>query len=151
MKATNGVYLNDHFTGTTGKAVVINADSDASGTGTFTMKTDKTLTSSNSDVVITAYDVDVAGSVAAGSGAISVHGAEPVQTIGLGGTAANMHITAAREASAARGAVVASRTGAAVESEKRGLSALRAQKEAARLQFELSKSLPKIPRFPPKI
>jgi hypothetical protein len=51
------------------------------------------VTSTKSDVTITAFDIDIAGTLTAGTMGVSIHAAESSQTIGVGATAKNMHIT----------------------------------------------------------
>jgi hypothetical protein len=63
LNAQTGVYITDNMTtATSNKALVINADSDSNGSsGTLTVATGKGITSNKSDVTITAWDVDLAG------------------------------------------------------------------------------------------
>jgi hypothetical protein len=76
-----------------GKALVMNADSDSTGTsGTLSVASGKTITSNKSDVTITAFDIDMDGALTAGINSITIHGAEPSQTYGLGDTSGQMHI-----------------------------------------------------------
>ena len=93
--ANNGVYMSENMnTQTSNKALVMNADSDSSGSsGTLTVASSKTVTSNNSDVTITAWDIDLQGSLTAGTASIKLHGAESSQTIGIGGTVKNMQLS----------------------------------------------------------
>ena len=91
IKAGSGVLLEDNLLAETkGKGLVINADFDSAGDGTFTVLTSKVITSNDSSMVITAWDIDLGGSLVAGLAAtnstISVHGSKIDQTLGLGGT-----------------------------------------------------------------
>ena len=96
LAAKTGVYITDHMTAAaSNKALVINADSDSAGsTGALTVASTKTVTSNNSDVTITAFDVEMIGSLTAGTLTLSIHGAEAAQTIGLGASPFNMEISA---------------------------------------------------------
>ena len=85
--------LDDTTSASAGTPVVINADYDSAGDGTLTVQTGMTVTTNNSDLTITAWDIDLDGSLTAGTKTIFIHGAKDVQTVGLGATAnANMHI-----------------------------------------------------------
>jgi hypothetical protein len=57
--------------------------------------TGKTVTSNKSDVTITAWDMDMDGSITTGTKSYSIHGAKTTQTLGLGLTAKDMHISVA--------------------------------------------------------
>jgi len=70
-------------------------DFESEGDGTLTVLAGKTVTSNKSDVTITAWDVDLDGSLTGGEKSIVVHGSKIAQTTGLGATALNMHIDAA--------------------------------------------------------
>jgi hypothetical protein len=84
LLAEEGISILDDMTGGTG-ALVINADNDSSGTdGTLTVQTAMTITSNNQAVTITAWDVDLDGSLTAGSAAIATYSSVSSQTIGLG-------------------------------------------------------------------
>ena len=71
---------------------MINSDFDGDGDGTLTVQTGKTITTSNGIVTITAWDMDMDGSVTAGTDQLVVHGAVATQTFGLGDAGANMHV-----------------------------------------------------------
>jgi hypothetical protein len=93
LAAGAGVVLHEDMTTTTAdSALVIDADDDGSGDGTLTLVSTKVITSNKSDVTITAWDIDLAGSLTAGTEAISIHGSAASQTIGLG-SAFNMHLS----------------------------------------------------------
>jgi hypothetical protein len=55
------------------KALVIDADYESEGDGTLTVWTGKTVTSNKSDVTITAWDLDLDGSLTAGTKTVSIH------------------------------------------------------------------------------
>jgi hypothetical protein len=90
LLANNGISIQDTFTGsaTASKPLVMNADSDSNAanaqSGVLTVQTGKTMTSTNNAVTITAYDIDLDGSLAAGTAAVVIHGAVAGQTIGVG-------------------------------------------------------------------
>ena len=54
-------------------SLVMDADSDNSGDGTFSVAATKEIESSNADITITAFDIDLDGSLDAGTGKVSVH------------------------------------------------------------------------------
>lgn len=99
LLAGNGIMIQDSLTGggTSGTAsVVINSDSDSNAadprSGVLTLQTGKTLTATNNAVAITAYDIDLDGSVAAG--AVVVHMSKESASIGLGAnTSTDMDIS----------------------------------------------------------
>ena len=105
LAAKTGVYITDNMKGeATNKALVINADADSHysstpvpspniSTGTLTVASTKTVTSNDSDVTITAWDVDMSGSLTAGTKSISIHGSYASQTIGVGATSKDMQIS----------------------------------------------------------
>jgi hypothetical protein len=98
LKAKEGIQMLCSLTNAAAaKALIIDADMDADHTGTLTVATGRTITSTKSDIQITAYDLDLAGTAAIDAGTLSmtIHGGYPSQTIGLGAapSAGNMHIT----------------------------------------------------------
>merc|ERR1712166_756023 len=54
-------------------SLVMDADSDNSGDGTFSVAATKEIESSNADITITAFDIDLDGSLDAGTGKVTVH------------------------------------------------------------------------------
>jgi hypothetical protein len=96
LSAKTGIYIHDSVTGmANNKAVVMNSDADSSGSnGTLTVATGQAVTSNKSDVTITAWDLDLAGTaaLAAGTKSLTIHGAEVDQTYGLGATPKDMQI-----------------------------------------------------------
>jgi len=108
LKAGTGIVILDDMTSISsgGGAVVINADYDSHGDGTLTISTNKNVNTNNSDLTITAWDtsflldtnivsynIHTGNFVKTGSGYISIHGSKVAQTIGLGATSGQMHIT----------------------------------------------------------
>jgi hypothetical protein len=94
LAAGTGIVIHDTMTGAANaKPLVVNSDLDANGSGTLTVSTGKTIDSNNSDITITAWDIDFSGGLKSGTATLCVHGAQSGQTIGLGASAKNMHIT----------------------------------------------------------
>lgn len=96
LKAATGVQLNDHLTGA-GQSLYIDADSDGAGVGdvALTLAASKTITSGNGAIIITAGDIDLQGSIAAGSGQLTLMTKRSGTTIGLGATAKDCTVTGA--------------------------------------------------------
>ena len=87
------VILDDMTSAAANKPLVFDVDFESEGDGTLTVQTAKTITSNKSDVTITAWDIDLDGSLTAGTLAISIHGAKVSQTIGIGASLSqNMEI-----------------------------------------------------------
>ena len=66
------------------KPLVMNADNDSNGSGTLTVASNKLIDSNDSDVTITAWDLDLAGSLTSGNRPVSIHGAQATQSVGVG-------------------------------------------------------------------
>jgi hypothetical protein len=82
--AGSGLVLLDSMTTTNAaKPLVIDADFESEGDGTLTVWTGKTVTTNNSDMTITAWDMDMGGSMTVGSKTFSIHGSKVGQTIGI--------------------------------------------------------------------
>ena len=64
----------------------------STGDGSLTLVTGKLANSNNGDILVTAWDVDLDGSVSTGTATLNLHGAKVRQTIALGATAKDMHI-----------------------------------------------------------
>ena len=73
--------------------LTIYSDNESHGDGTLTVFNSKTVTTFNGDMTVTAWDIDMAGSVDAGIAAITIHGSTTDQTFGMGQTAKDMHLT----------------------------------------------------------
>ena len=69
----------------------INADSEASGVGTFTIVATKTLSTTNGVLSLTAADVQLQGALNSGTAVINLHTTNQ-RTIGLGTTSQDMDI-----------------------------------------------------------
>ena len=88
------VVLNDmQSTATGASAMVINADQESTGDGTLTLSAGKTIMSNDSSIVITAWDMDIAGSITAATKPMTIHGAQVDQTIGLGATPKHLSVS----------------------------------------------------------
>lgn len=83
---TGVVILNDLTATTSSSELVINADYESAGDGTLTLVSTKTISSNDSTIVLTAWDIDMSGSITAGAMAMTIHGAKTDQTIALGST-----------------------------------------------------------------
>lgn len=64
--------------------LTIDADYESEGDGVLTVESGVVLHTNDRPVMITAWDVDLAGSFSMGAGLLSIHGAQAGQTIGLG-------------------------------------------------------------------
>ena len=74
------------------QAITINADSDNSGDGTFSLASGKRIDSNEGSISITAFDVDLDGNVDAGVSSMIIHGSGSTD-IALGGGSANMTLS----------------------------------------------------------
>jgi hypothetical protein len=95
LLAGSGIVLLDSMVSTANgaSALVMNSDFESAGDGTLTITAAKTVVSNNSPIVITAWDLDVGGTLTAASKELSIHGSQVDQTIGVGATKKNMWIT----------------------------------------------------------
>jgi len=96
--AGSGIYIWDHFKGTSdgtgiAKEVVMCADYDSHGDGTLTISTGKTIETNNAPIQVTAWDIDFQGTTSANDRTFEIHGSKSGQTIGLGSTSKDMHIS----------------------------------------------------------
>jgi hypothetical protein len=66
------------------KPLVFDVDFESEGDGTLTVQTAKVITSNDSDVTITAWDIDLDGSLTAGTMGLTIHGAQANQALGVG-------------------------------------------------------------------
>ena len=64
--------------------LVIDSDFDSEGDGSLTVSEVKAIDSNNSDITVTAWDLDLLGFIRAGAGNVCIHGSKPSQTIGVG-------------------------------------------------------------------
>jgi hypothetical protein len=87
------VILEDLITAATGNSMILDADFDSQGDGTLTVWSSKNVTSADSDIVITACDVDLAGQLTAGVASLLVHPSTNNQTIGVDTVVKDMHVT----------------------------------------------------------
>jgi hypothetical protein len=88
----NGILINDSFSGTSnGQPLNFNADSNGSGSGTFTIVSGSVIDSTNGKLSITAADVNIAGTMTSGTKTTTIHPTKQ-RTIGLGLNSLNMNI-----------------------------------------------------------
>ncbi|MBI3864664.1 MAG: hypothetical protein HY290_22530, partial [Planctomycetia bacterium] len=90
--AANGVTFNANVT--TNAAINVNADTDATGTGTFSVGAAATVKTTSHDLTIIAKDVALAGKLNSGTAITSIDTAQD-ETIGLGNTAGDLTISGA--------------------------------------------------------
>jgi hypothetical protein len=96
------VHNNVHST-MANQPLVLNADSESEGVGTITVYPTMSIKTLDGDMHITAWDIDLqhhyegplwyGAEIDAGTGLVEIHGSKPDQSIGLGLTAQNMHVT----------------------------------------------------------
>lgn len=82
INADDGLTLNAALTNNN-SATFLNADADADGMGTLMLAMGQAISTNNNDLTITAADLDLAGSINAGTGAVSIRRAD-TGSIGLG-------------------------------------------------------------------
>jgi hypothetical protein len=87
------VVLNDLVATGIVKPITLKADYESQGDGSLTVVAGKTLNTNDGLLTVTAWDIDLSGAVTSGTRTINIHGAKNAQTIGLGDTAKDMHIT----------------------------------------------------------
>ena len=84
FKAKAGIQMNDNLSGTVNAQMLhINADSNGSGSGTFTLAASKTLDSTNGVLYLTSADIQVIGNIDSGTASIHLHTTNQ-RTIGIG-------------------------------------------------------------------
>merc|ERR1719345_465591 len=92
LKAEAGILINDNVSGTASNQFLhIDADSNDSGSGTFTLKTTKSITTNDGVLYVTAADIQVIGTITSGTVATHIHTTNQ-RTIGLGTTTEEMSI-----------------------------------------------------------
>jgi hypothetical protein len=84
VNAASGINVNTNLTAT--GYLIVNADSDANGSGTFAVASGQTISSSGSPLSITAADLSLDGAVDSGAATTSLH-ATKGRTIGIGDVA----------------------------------------------------------------
>ncbi|MBY0397085.1 MAG: hypothetical protein K2X91_11550, partial [Thermoleophilia bacterium] len=92
LLANNGIDLLDGF-GSSG-LLTINADNDASGTGTLLVSTGRSITTGSNNLSITASDLTLDGSIDTGSGSTTI-ARSTAGTIGLGTSTGDLSISGA--------------------------------------------------------
>ena len=92
LRAGLGIIIQDSIAQSVpGSDLVFDSDYELFGDGTFTLTANKVVTSSNSDIHITAWDVDLqeGSGVLSGTGGLTLHGSQSGQTIRLGDNSTN--------------------------------------------------------------
>ena len=79
------ILVNDHTEGSLGSGFVMNSDYESTNDGTLTVVATKLVDTSNADLLITVWDLDMAGSLTAGTFGLTVQGWHAAQTIGSNG------------------------------------------------------------------
>jgi hypothetical protein len=93
LSAGSGITLLNDVQGIAGgQAMVIASDYESHGDGTLTVWAGRTATSNNGVLTVTAWDVDLAGSLTVGTSSMRLFGSKATQTIGLG-TSKDMYLT----------------------------------------------------------
>ena len=88
-EGAGGAFANSPF--------VLNADMESLGIGVLTVASGRSVTTTFGDIVVTAFDLDLVGSVnSVGTGSspapMSIHGSKVSQTFGFGHVAKDMHL-----------------------------------------------------------
>ena len=85
LQAGSGIVIQDSMaTTSTGKLLVMDADFESYGDGSFTVVNGKTVSSNNGDTTVTCWDIDMSGSLSTGTAFLSVHASKVDQTMALG-------------------------------------------------------------------
>ena len=114
--AESGISISENVTVTETGLVVLNADSDADGIGTFGIASAVTFDSGTNDIEITAADVELLGSLVADGQTIAIR-RSTVGTIGLGdGAGGDLQIDQAELAAISAGSLVLGDAGGAENS-----------------------------------
>jgi hypothetical protein len=87
LKANSGIAINDGISFESGKSgeLKFNADMDIDGDGTLSLRAGMSVTSGGADIIISAADLDLGGSLTAIAGAMSLVATGANRTIWLGG------------------------------------------------------------------
>jgi len=106
LLAGSGMVIHDNLFGNsnTGSAISLNADYESAGDGTLSVTVTKMIKTFNGALMVTAFDIDLqymydsngvfyTSSIDAGTAPIVVHGAGMDQSIGLGDSPQQMHIS----------------------------------------------------------
>jgi hypothetical protein len=83
LRARAGIWLHEHLHGDRG-SIVINADYAGDQVGIFTVASNKVLDHRVGNITITAWDLDIRGSLSSGGWNTVLHGSGTNHTIGLG-------------------------------------------------------------------
>jgi hypothetical protein len=96
LKAEAGILINDDFSGassSSGQELVINADANDSGSGTFSIKSGKWFSSSDGVLTVTSADIQLQGELTSGTAVTNIH-TTALRTIGIGTISEDMDIEA---------------------------------------------------------
>ena len=94
LNGGTGIVIHDNLMeAVSGKPLVIDSDYQTPGDGILTVAASKTIDGNNSDIIITAWDLDLDGKLKAGTAQVTIHGSKIQQTIGLGDTSKDLHIS----------------------------------------------------------
>jgi hypothetical protein len=96
LKAGTGMVINDDVTplaGTSGNRLTLESDYEIAGDGTLTVAQLKTVTTSDGELLVTAWDVDIGGWIQVGTNSLTLHGSKVAQTLAIGGTSKDLHIS----------------------------------------------------------
>ena len=91
--ANNDINVNANLT-TNGADITLTADADASGAGDLTISASQTVTSGNSNINITANDIDISGNIAGGTGTTTILVSDGGAVMLGGGGSSDMTIAA---------------------------------------------------------
>jgi len=93
LQSANGITLAGALSGGSGQYLILNADSNTDGSGTLSIDSAASLETNSGPLIITAWDLDVLGSVSTGVAGTTIHPSVSAQTISLGSNSLrNMHI-----------------------------------------------------------
>jgi len=94
LVANTGLVMLSDFNGIFPRQpLALNVDSDADGDGMLTVAQGKVLFTNDGPVTITAWDIDLAGTLNAGAGSLTIHPSKIGESIGIGAVAQDMHIS----------------------------------------------------------
>ena len=91
LRAGTGIVIEDDLLregADIAKTLVLMPDYESEGDGILTIFTNTLVNSNNADIIITAWDIDLKGTLNATDSAITIHGAQSMQKIDLGQTPA---------------------------------------------------------------
>lgn len=96
LRAGQGITFQDSLAAThSGTAMVLLADQDGDGDGTLTIAQVQSVDNYDSEVQVTAWDLDLDGRLGAGTSTVAIHGSQAAQTLGLGEAIGSLHLSVA--------------------------------------------------------